>query len=280
MYLCHSNARAKILSKFVSLMKKLNILLILCLVIFQYVSYAAESFRFALFTDLHISTTNPIASEDLKNAVNDVNSLSGIDFVIVSGDVSNLGDTTSLKDAKRMLKALKMPFYIVPGNHDFHWNIGNGAADFIRIFGDDKFVFVHKGFVFAGFSTVPLKKTGSGYIQSADIEWLKSTLQKQGNEKPSIIITHYPLLTGDVDNWKEMKDVLHEFNVITILNGHYHRKMLLNYDGIPGIVNRSTLRAKEQVGGYSLYTVSDSIKVSEKRIGEPAMEWLALPLKF
>jgi hypothetical protein len=98
-------------------------------------------------------------------------------------------------------------------------------------------------------------------------------------KKQTFIVTHYPLLTGDVENWKDLTDVLHQFNVKAILNGHYHRNVLLNYDGIPGIVNRSTQRVKNPAGGYSIYTVSDSLTVSEKRIGEAEDVWLRLPLE-
>lgn len=260
-------------------MKKLHIFIVVYLVLFQLVAFAGEPFRFALFTDTHISLTKSVNSEDLRNAIADVNSLQNIDFVIVSGDVTDLGDTASLKVAKHLLQNLKVPFYVVPGNHDFHWNTGVGADNFICVFGSDKFVFTHQNVVFAGFITVPESNASKATIQQADIDWMKKNLNKTGKKKPTFVITHYPLLTGDVENWKEMTDVLHEFNVKAILGGHYHRNVLLSYDGIPGIVNRSTQRAKNPVGGYSIYTVSDSLTVSEKRPGETEDIWLKLPLK-
>jgi len=259
-------------------MRKLHVFIVVYLVFFQLIAFASKPFRFALFTDTHISTSNPIPSEDLRNAITEVNTLQNIDFVLVDGDIANLGDTASLKEAKRLLQTLKMPFYIVPGNHDFRWNVDGGATNFIRIFGADKFIFTYKNVVFAGFTTVLLKNATTATIQQDDIDWMKKALNKSGKKKPTFIVTHYPLLAGDVENWKDMTKVLHKFNVKAILNGHYHRNVLLNCDGIPGIVNRSTQRAKNLVGGYSIYTVSDSLKVSEKRIGEKEDVWLKLPL--
>jgi outer membrane protein assembly factor BamB len=76
-----------------------------------------------------------------------------------------------------------------------------------------------------------------------------------------------------------MTDVLRKYNVQTVLNGHYHRNVLLNYDEIPGVVNRSTLRAGNKIGGYTIYAISDSIRVFEKKTGQPELNWLTLPFE-
>jgi 3',5'-cyclic AMP phosphodiesterase CpdA len=260
-------------------MKKCKIFLLVFIFSFQnyFLAQASEPFRFALLSDLHVNPNDPEPAEDLQNAVNDVNALKGIDFVLITGDVSNFGDTVSLKAAKQMLEKLHMPFYIIPGNHDLKWN-EPGATNFIKVFHDDKFRFKHKGFLFIGFATAPLTNSTNGYIQKQDIDWMKTILKKSGKKIPFFAVTHYPLQTGDVDNWKDMTDVLKKYNIQAILNGHYHRNVILNEDGIPGIVTRSTMRSKKTVGGYSVFSLSDSVRVYEKRIGVAEDLWLTLPL--
>lgn len=258
-------------------MKKYFFIFFLLIFQFAFDAFATEPFRFALFTDLHISTINPQPSEDLRNAISDVSCLKNIDFVVISGDVSDLGDTVSLKEAKQMLQKLNIPYYIVPGNHDIRWS-ETQATNFKKVFQDDKFTFTHKGYQFIGFATAPPTKSENGIIQKEDIDWMKSVLEKAGKEKPIFAVTHYPLQTGDVDNWKDMILVLNKYNVKAVIGGHYHRNVLFNYDGIPGIICRSTLRAKDVVGGYTLFSISDSIKVYEKRIGQLEEFWLALPI--
>ncbi|MDO9153226.1 MAG: PQQ-binding-like beta-propeller repeat protein [Paludibacter sp.] len=257
-------------------MKK--IIFIIYLLIYFFAVNAAEKFRFALFTDLHIQLTNLQPDEDLYNAVKDINSLPNIDFVIVSGDITESGDVASLKKAKSILDNLRIPYYITSGNHETKWS-ESGATDFGKIFGNDKFVFIHKGVQFIGFNTGPIIKMGDGHIAPQDIDWVNTELTKTPVSMPVIAITHYPLLSGDVDNWYDMTDVLRKFNVQAVLGGHYHRNAMLNYENIPGIVNRSTLRAKDSTGGYSLYTVSDSIHVFEKKTGQPERWWLSLPIE-
>ena len=252
------------------------------LIIFQIICftavYAGETFRFALFTDLHIQTTNLQPDTDLYNAVNEVNSLENIDFVLISGDITESGDLASLKKAKTILDNLHFPYYITVGNHELKWS-ESGATDFIRVFGNDKFSFNHKGFKFIGFATGPIIKMGDGHIAPQDIDWVETELKATGTSKPVIAVTHYPLLTGDVDNWYDMTDILRKYNVQAILNGHYHRNAILNYDAIPGIVNRSTLRAKNSMGGYSIYTISDSIHIFEKIVGQQERLWLSIPVE-
>jgi 3',5'-cyclic AMP phosphodiesterase CpdA len=105
---------------------------------------ACSPFSFALLTDLHLSPTNPQAEEDLQNSVNEVNKNSEIEFVLVTGDITDAGDRLSLLNAKKCLDNLNKPYYIVPGNHELKWS-ESGATDFPKIFGDDKFSFSHTG---------------------------------------------------------------------------------------------------------------------------------------
>lgn len=253
--------------------------LLLSFFCFQFVIQlvSAEQFRFALFTDIHIQMQNDFSSIDLQKAVDDLNKQTAIDFVIVSGDITEFGDLASLQKAKTLLDKLKVPYYITLGNHETKWS-ESGSTDFVRVFGDDKFQFLHKGIYFIGFATGPVIKMGDGHIAPQDIVWVNNELSKLDRKIPIIAVTHYPLQSGDVDNWYEMTDVLRKYNVQSVLNGHYHRNSILNFDEIPGILNRSTLRGKDDFGGYSIYTVSDSLKVHEKNVGQPERLWFSLPI--
>ena len=259
-------------------MKKIQFIIILLLLEFQFTASATKPFRFALFTDLHISTILTQHSEDLQQAVVDVNALPGIDFVIISGDVSDKGDSLSLTMAKKMLQKLRMPYYIIPGNHDVRW-YQKGSVYFDAVFGDIKFDFTHNDVEFIGFTTAPLTKKGVGFIQPVDIQWIKNVLQKTGPDKPVILVTHYPLQTGDVDNWKDVLDIAKKYDLRAVLGGHYHLNAVFNYEGTPGIIGRTTMRGIEPLGGYSIFSISDSIRTFEKRIGQPEEKWLTLPFE-
>lgn len=237
-----------------------------------------DSFEFALITDIHVSR-NETSVDDLKNSVLSVNNKPEVKFVFVSGDLTEGGDRASLLKAKEILDGLKVPYFAIPGNHETKWS-ESGVIDFRKIFGDDRFRFDYDDFVFIGFNSGPVIRMMDGHVGIQDIIWLEDQLKSVDPRKNIVIITHYPLQHGDIDNWYELTDLLRKYNVKVVLGGHYHANKLTDYDGIPAVINRSNLRAKEATGGYSVYDVTkDSILVSEQVIGKPLRPWGGYSLK-
>lgn len=256
-------------------MKKVFLSVLFCLIIN---SLRGENFRFALLTDLHVSGDS-LAYNDLRKSVEQINKTKDIDFVIVSGDVTEEGDRASLKRVKSLLDLLKMKYYITSGNHETKWS-ESGATDFGHIFGSDRFKFEYNGILFLGFNSGPVIRMADGHVSPQDISWMKKELATFGKDKPVILVTHYPLQEGDVDNWYDVTDAVRPYNIRAFLGGHYHRNLLFNYDGIPGIICRSNLRGKEKVGGYSVFEVTpDSLLVYEQKIGNEPEKWASYSLR-
>lgn len=256
---------------------KYRFYLVLILLITFVSSSIYAAFRFALITDMHIQLNDNKPTIDLQNTLSDINKMTDIDFVIIAGDVTEKGDSASLLKAKSILSTLKVPYYITFGNHDMISSNPNRRI-YKSIFGADRFTFTHKNIQFIGFTTGPVLKSGIGHVNSCDLKWIDGELSKTEKSTPIIAITHYPMQNGDVDNWFELTDILRKYNVQALINGHYHRNAILNYDGIAGIVCRSTLSKNESLGGYTIFNISDSIQVSEKIVNEVPREWLVFPI--
>lgn len=235
-------------------------------------------FSFALLTDTHISSSNPRPMEDLQRSIADINQNPEIEFVVVTGDLSESGDHASLQSIKDALEQLNVPFYAASGNHETTWS-ESGVMDFSRVFGDSRFAFTHNGMYFIGFNSGPVIRMADGHVAPQDIAWLKHNLDSvsTAGDAPIFVFTHYPLRNGDVDNWYDVTDVLRQHNVQCVMGGHYHRNMLHDCDGIADVLNRSNLRDKDGINGYSIISITDSIRFNEKRIGEAAQHWLSLP---
>ena len=224
------------------------------------------TFRFAQLTDIHLSENNPNPTEDLLRSIAQINATDSLDFVLVTGDLTEEGDNATLHKVKQCLDLLRYPYYTVMGNHETKWS-ESGCTMFAKIFGGERFSFFHKGIQFIGFNTGPFMRMAFGHVKPQDISWIQSTIKDK--KQPVILVTHYPILEGDVDNWYELTDAVKPYNIRLFVGGHYHRNKQSTYDGIPGVLIRSNLRDKDALPGYGIYEVSpDSIIVYLQRIGE------------
>jgi predicted MPP superfamily phosphohydrolase len=227
---------------------------------------APGPFRFAWLSDTHVGSTT--GEQDLRAAVSDINSLTGLSFVVLSGDVTEYGSREQLRLAKELLDGLKIPCHVIPGNHDAKWS-ESGATDFGRLWQEDRFVFDHGGFRFIGLHQGPLMKMGDGHWAPQDVHWLEQTLKKLPDpNQPIIFITHYPIDDG-IANWYVVLDLLKNYNTQVVLCGHGHANHPYVFEGVPGVMGRSNLRVHAPVGGFNLVEVNDgAMTVSERAIGQ------------
>jgi outer membrane protein assembly factor BamB/Icc-related predicted phosphoesterase len=225
----------------------------------------AQSLRFAHITDTHVGSN--LAAEDLIRTVDDVNRLSDVDFVILSGDVTEFGSDEELLQAKQIMDRLNKPWYVLPGNHDAKWS-ESGNNSFVRIFGSEEFVFEKGGFLFIGTASGPNMRMAPGLVPREQVVFLDSIISNMGNpDQPIIFVNHYPL-DESLSNWYIMTDQLKSRNIKATLLGHGHRNKLFNFEGIPGIMGRSNLRAEKDTGGYNLATIDrDTIFYAERTPG-------------
>ena len=251
-----------------------SLLLLLSLSLSQ--SLTAQEFKFAFVTDTHIGAST--SEEDLQRTVADINSLPDIDFALITGDVTEMGTDEEIAKAHEILEQLEIPYYTVPGNHDTGWS-ESGGVSFIKQFGDDKFVFEHEGYKFIGNASGPYVRMSDGHIPRDATVWLDKVLAETPKEQPIIFINHYPL-DNSLDNWYDATDRLKQYNTQFAICGHGHRNRKLDFEGIPGTMGRSNLRAKKEVGGYNIVEITrDAALFSERTPGGKTQEpWREIAL--
>ncbi|MFL5773757.1 MAG: PQQ-binding-like beta-propeller repeat protein [Flavisolibacter sp.] len=239
-------------------------------------SAQTHPFRFAFISDTHIGSPNGGAEEDLRRTVADINSLKDISFVVITGDITELGMTRELTLAKRILDSLHVKYYIIPGNHDTGWSESGGLA-FTKIFGSDRFFFDFAGIHFIGCASGPYVRMSDGHVPRNAMNWMKDRLKKIPSTEPVIFLNHYPLDNG-LDNWYEVIDLLKQKNTILALCGHGHADRKVDAEGIPSVMGRSNLRAKATEGGYNIVDVRmDSIVFKERKpFTHSKIQWIAV----
>jgi 3',5'-cyclic AMP phosphodiesterase CpdA len=253
-------AKRKSLSQF-------GIYLFITLILFFNSLLLAQSITFAWISDTHLGSTT--GEDDIINSVNNINSLKNMDFIILSGDITETGKTSDIELSKKILDSLNKPYYIIPGNHDTKWS-ESGCTKFLQIFGNGRFVFDYGGIRFVGLHQGPIMRMGDGQFSPENLRWLDSTLSKISNTNlPIIFVTHYPL-DNSIDNWYEVTDRLRKLNTKAVLCGHGHANRSHNFEGFTGVKGRSNLRARQNIDGYNIVRViRDSIFFSENIPGHP-----------
>jgi hypothetical protein len=197
----------------------------------------AASFTFLQLSDSHIGfakPANPDARATFREAVGKIVALPmKPDFIIHTGDITQLSRDDEFDDADQILKEAGVQTFHVPGEHDM-LDEGNGKAFLARhgkgSTGSGWFSFDHKGVHFVGLVNVAdLRPGGAGVLGADQVAWLARDLTGVASSTPVVVFAHIPLWTlyaewgwGTDDAAKALAH-LRRFGSVTILNGHIHQ---------------------------------------------------------
>lgn len=253
-----------------------NILLFISFLLLQITS-PAQTLHFAHVTDTHVGSQT--ATEDLAKTVEDINRQTDIDFVLLTGDITEFGSDGELLQARKIIDRLQKPWYILPGNHDSKWS-ESGNNSFVQIFGSEKFCFEKGGFLFIGTASGPNMRMGAGQVPKEQIVYLDSILKhRKIPDQPVIFVNHYPL-DESLANWYKVIDLLKTANIQVTLLGHGHANHLFNFEGIPGVMGRANLQTKKEGAGYNLVTIKNDTMYYAERLssGKTLPVWCKVPV--
>ncbi|MGZ3377708.1 MAG: metallophosphoesterase family protein [Phenylobacterium sp.] len=197
----------------------------------------AASFSFLQVSDSHVGfnkPANPDAAATYREAVAKISALPvKPDFIIHTGDITQLSKDQEFDDADQIIKAAGLPVFHVPGEHDM-LDEGAGKAYLDRFGkgtkGSGWYSFDHKGVHFIALINVAnLKPGGMGSLGGDQIEWLEKDLAGRPSSQPIVVFAHMPLWTvyaewgWGTDDAAQAMTYLKRFGSVTVLNGHIHQ---------------------------------------------------------
>ncbi len=218
--------------------KKIILLFFLMLGLQINIQASAGEIRFVQIADTHIAKQNSYSQEILKAAIKDINSIGNISFVVFTGDNIDSSKVENLDTFMKIVKKLKVPYYLVIGNHDVFKSNGLSKVQYIErvkshnwfyrpskpnyVFKKGKFVFI----VLDGAKeTIP---GTNGYYRKSTLEWFDTQLTKY-KKYPVIVFQHFPILPPTEEKSRQVYKPEDYFavlnrhdNVIAIVSGHYH----------------------------------------------------------
>ncbi len=237
-------------------MKKYLILTFLS-VLFMQNAVFADVIKFAQITDTHFRTKDDYRAEVLRNAVKDINKEKDISFVVFTGDNIDSPRAEFIPDFVKTINKLKVPYYLVIGNHDVFKNNGLSKTQYLNIVRDNNclylyrkpnYVFRKNGFVFITVDGAKEIIPGStGYYKADTLKWLDKQLKKHAKDKV-VIFQHFPLValkeikSHEVYQKEKYLDMLdkHE-NVISVVSGHLHSNSEVMRNGVYHITSPTLL---------------------------------------
>lgn len=209
--------------------------------------------RFLHITDLHLTApetrdpsqqTDTVATMDRLLAL-----LPGLDpvpdFIVATGDLTNIGDAASYRLLADRLARLDVPVIQTLGNHDVRagWHgvfAGHGAAPDGPVDQETIVAGVH---VIALDSVIPGKVGGA--LTPPQLEGLAAALERHP-DLPKLIALHHPPRIDpnmpfqwealDAASTEALGALIAEHNVIAVLCGHVHRNRVTLWHGAPVVV--------------------------------------------
>ena len=232
-----------------------------CCILLNQIGFCKD-FRFVQVTDLHLKN-NPSSIENFDKIIENINNTKNVNFVAFTGDNTDKADERDYILFLTMANKLKVPYYVVVGNHDVFKLGGFSREDFVNVVRKynknqktkkTNFV-IKKGdiiFIVLDGAREVIPSPG-GYYRDETLAWLDKKLKKY-DKKQVVIFQHFPmkLRHSERDAYKNERyeDVLAKHNNVKgIFAGHFHANEEYEKDGIFYSI---TGRASGEDAGYKI----------------------------
>ena len=262
---------------------------------------------FALISDPHVSVPNPETGwyappipleptmydrsvELLDAAIDEINALPELDFVLVAGDLTRDSEPYNHDKAREILTRFRKPVFCVSGNHDQPRPAGLRPPEYLdpnvtpvrttdipRLYGDFGFTNTQRT-AYSCDPTSDIHLVGicsakpdedRGYIAPDVLAWLDDDLAKQRNGRETIVMLHHSIIDNvpgesvnttfswfHVENAHALTAILRKHGVRVTLTGHLHIQDVKEEDGLHNIVTASLAGYPH---AYRIMTLRDGV---------------------
>lgn len=200
-------------------------------------------------TDTHILPPGEVlygevdTAKHLRETVQKINRMQPIpDVVVVTGDLVERGDKAGYQHFIDLIEPLKMPVYVIPGNHDDSQIMREAFSDTSYFpVSDDTFQYVIEDLPFR---ILALNSRSDGTelpeFDERRLSWLRHQLGQ--SDKPVLIALHHPPMKTGIElidmggsEWFQgLKSVLAEHSLVKlVICGHCHTDLCGRISQVP-----------------------------------------------
>ena len=232
--------------------------------------------RLIHLSDLHFGTQEGDIVDELSQAISDASP----DFIIVSGDFTQVASSKEFVLAKRFIEALPAPVFSVPGNHDIP-RYGFGERFFNPYRRYKKYIhdelcptFINDQVVVAGINSarriLPHWNWANGAISQQQLQYIQNVYKKHDPDhlKRRICVFHHPIqralnspMNTVVFGARKALECLNTLQVDLVLTGHVHHAAITTLgdgDHTTIYLSASTAlssRLREQENGFNVISL-------------------------
>lgn len=222
--------------------------ILVCVMLFWVQGYTnASGLKFVQVTDNHFlangtNTTFKMTAEGpalLDDAIEQINSIPNLDFVMFTGDLIDKPFENELNAVMPHLSKINTPWYFAFGNHDVCIGGHLTKSLYLKILRENNknFTFEKSYYSFVpkkGYkiivldTTIDTELTSQGYIDSEQLNWLDSELNKSQKDVVLIfmhvpVLEPFPSVNHRMRNAGTVKSTIEKYkNPIGVFMGHYH----------------------------------------------------------
>ena len=229
-----------------------------------------ERFKFIQLTDIHIDDKNSVYN--FMQAAREIN-LIDPELVVITGDSIDCDPTGSKTPDQEqadmfldICKTLKVPVYVIPGNHEYSYRDSNGIniystsinplLDYSFNYGPHHFIGMNCGQWQVLYGSVPHPDNNVQSFTEEQVEWLTRDLTLHNGDEMRLIFLHAPLKTSggkQTPMWHkdDVENLMVEHDVKAFIAGHTHDDEILDGNG-------NVLAGDWQQPTYPLYIQTDT----------------------
>lgn len=187
----------------------------------------AQTTHFAVISDPQIGL--PDSEVKLLSAVENINSRSDLDFVIVFGNISSDGSYNKLNPADKILQELKIPYYVAPGINEISLAV-NGGIDYSQSIGGDGFSFNYADEIFLSINTFIPFNQYLHRINTDERKWIDDFITSSGLSRLFIFCPATPFEIQNLDILKNILNKVEYALIFTPSEKPYSREIFENTD--------------------------------------------------
>ncbi|MFF2482711.1 metallophosphoesterase family protein [Paenibacillus sp. NPDC058071] len=234
-----------------------------------------EPILFAHLTDTHINVTgkNPLFQMDMTKKLRELFAELGKlsrkpDFVVISGDLTQDGDTEDYRHLRSVLdeekSKLGVPVYVALGNHDTRSYFREGYLQEEPTEESYYYSVTEKGLRLVVLNTQVPGQHG-GRLDEEQLEWLRKELATPATGG-TIIVHHHPVVptitplmdSHLLDNPQDLAAAIEGTDVIGLLSGHIHCNNISLFHGVPSAAATGVAFGIEPTSNDSMKFVDNS----------------------